>query len=338
MFEETPAAPPAAAAIESTINMRSAPGTLPSRSTNPASCPIAVIVPIVSKKSASNSVKTINKADTTEILLNEPKRLNWPSSPKSGVATTESGIAGTFKPQPFGFTLPVAPSKLGPIFNEDSITIATTVETTIPIRSAALTLRTMSPIIRSRPKPKTRTGQPTKDPPSPRVTGTGPAAVRRTNPASTKPIKAIKRPIPTDIATFNCVGTALNTATRNPVRTKTVMIKPSRTTKPIASAHVICEAMPTATKVFNPRPVASASGKFATTPIRIVITPATSAVAAAISARLGASPPPRNFPSPSLANPIINGLSATIYAIVKKVTMPPRTSCPTVEPRCEILK
>ncbi|CAB5042490.1 unannotated protein [freshwater metagenome] len=34
----------------------------------------------------------------------------------------------------------------------------------------------------------------------------------------------------------------------------------------------------------------------------------------------------------------MSGLSATMYAIVKNVTTPPRTSRPTVEPRSEILK
>ena len=82
---------------------------------------------------------------------------------------------------------------------------------------------------------------------------------------------------------------------------------------PIASAHVIFDAMPTATKVFSPSPVASAIGKFATRPIAIVNTPATSAVAAAIMARFGWLPsPPRNFPSASFARPMMSGLSATM--------------------------
>ncbi|CAB4876959.1 unannotated protein [freshwater metagenome] len=35
---------------------------------------------------------------------------------------------------------------------------------------------------------------------------------------------------------------------------------------------------------------------------------------------------------------MMSGLSATMYAIVKNVTKPPRTSLATVEPRSEILK
>ncbi len=87
------------------------------------------------------------------------------------------------------------------------------------------------------------------------------------------------------------------------------MIRPSSTTRPIASAQVMPAAIVNATNALRPRPVASASGKFATTPMRIVSRPATRAVAAAIAARFGASPPPRNLPSPSWAKPRINGLS-----------------------------
>ena len=80
----------------------------------------------------------------------------------------------------------------------------------------------------------------------------------------------------------------------------------------MASAQVIFEAIPTATNVFKPNPVAMANGKLATTPINMVITPAISAVAAATNARLGASPPPIYFPSASLARPMMSGFSATI--------------------------
>ena len=180
------------------------------------------------------------------------------------------------------------------------------------MRRAALIFLTMRPIVRNRPKAKTTTGHPTSSPLLPRVTGTGPVPVRRTKPASTRPMRAIKRPIPTEIAILSCVGTARKTAVRNPVRTKTRMMIPSRTTRPIASAHVIFEAIPTATKVLRPRPVASASGKFATKPMSMERTPATRAVAAAMSARFGASPPPRYLPSASFERPMISGLSATM--------------------------
>jgi hypothetical protein len=68
-----------------------------------------------------------------------------------------------------------------------------------------------------------------------------------------------------------------------------------------------------ATTAFRPSPAASASGKFATTPMRIDMTPATSAVAAAIAARSPPSaPPPRNWPVPSGTVPRISGFSTTM--------------------------
>ena len=66
------------------------------------------------------------------------------------------------------------------------------------------------------------------------------------------------------------------------------MISPSMTTRPMASAQVIWLAIENVTKALRPSPAARASGKLATTPMRIVITPATSAVAAATAAK---SPP-----------------------------------------------
>ena len=203
VLDETEPAPPAAAAIESIRRMRSAPSTLPLRSTNPAWLPIAVIVPIVSKKSASNNVNTSRSAATNEIRSNPPKILKSPMMSNLGVAAIASGIAGTFKFQPFGFTAPVAPLNSGPILKADSTTIARIVEVTIPIRSAPLTFLTVRPIIKNRPNAKTTTGQPTRFPLSPRVTGTGPVPVLRTKPASTSPIRAMNKPIPTEIAIFN---------------------------------------------------------------------------------------------------------------------------------------
>ena len=135
------------------------------------------------------------------------------------------------------------------------------------------------------------------------------SGMRRTKPASTRPISAMNRPMPTLIAVFSWVGTARNTALRKPVSTSTRISRPSSTTSPMASCHDIPDAIEKATNALSPRPVASASGKFATTPIRIVITPATSAVAAAISGRSGALPPPRNFPSASSTKPRMSGLS-----------------------------
>ena len=79
-------------------------------------------------------------------------------------------------------------------------------------------------------------------------------------------------------------------------------------------------------------------GKLPTSPMRIVRTPDTSEVAAATAARLGTSPPPRNWPAESATVPRMRGLRMTMYAIEKKVATPPRTSRPTVELRVEISK
>ena len=84
--------------------------------------------------------------------------------------------------------------------------------------------------------------------------------MRCTKPASTNPMSAMNRPMPTEIATLSWVGMAWNTAVRKPVSTSTRMITPSMTTRPIASAQVISLAMAKATNALSPSPVASASG------------------------------------------------------------------------------
>jgi hypothetical protein len=112
----------------------------------------------------------------------------------------------------------------------------------------------------TRPSTKTKVGHPLMKPSVPSCTGTGPVAVRRTKPASTKPMRAMNRPMPTEIATLSWVGTAWNTAVRKPVSTRMRMRMPSSTTRPIASAQVIWEAMAKATKALRPRPAARARG------------------------------------------------------------------------------
>src|SRR5699024_6787254 len=77
----------------------------------------------------------------------------------------------------------------------------------------------------------------------------------------------------------------------------------------------------TARKLFIPSPAAKAKGNLATTPKRIVITPATRPVTAVSCAKS------RLPPSTSAEPPRISGLSTTIYAIATNATMPPRISC-----------
>ena len=194
-----------------------------------------------------------------------------------------------------------------------STTTASTVAAMIPIRMAPRTCLTIMTMMASSPRTKTSVGQPARKPPIPSSTGVGPAGLR-TKPASTNPMIVMNRPMPTLIAVLSWRGTARKTAARNPVSTSTRMISPSSTTRPIASAQVIpgSLAMPNATKALSPSPVASARGKFATTPMRIVMTPATSAVTAATFGRSGADPPPRNAPVLSVWVPMISGLSTTM--------------------------
>ena len=138
-----------------------------------------------------------------------------------------------------------------------------TVVARIEIRIAPLTLRTHRAITSTSPITNTTTGQPWRLPPSPSWTGTvdlAASGIRRTKPASTKPISAMNRPMPTEMAIFSWAGTAWKTACRKPVSTSTRISTPSITTRPMASAQVICVAMETATKAFRPSPVASASG------------------------------------------------------------------------------
>jgi len=105
--------------------------------------------------------------------------------------------------------------------------------------------------------------------------------VLRTNPLSTKPMKAMNRPIPTVIAVFSCCGTALKIKRRRPVAASSTMMSPLMTTRPIASCQVrICTTL-TARNELMPRPAAKANGRRATRPNSTVMKPALNAVTAA---------------------------------------------------------
>ena len=163
--------------------------------------------------------------------------------------------------QPFGLTL--EPLTLGPILATASTTTASTVAAMIESRMAPRTLRTKSTTISTSPSAKTSTGHPSRDPVAPSCTGTvvfAASGIRRTNPASTRPMRAMNRPMPTLIAVLSWAGTAWKTALRKPVSTSTRITRPSSTTSPIASCQDMPEAIEKPTKAFSPRPVASASG------------------------------------------------------------------------------
>ncbi len=205
-------------------------------------------------------VKTSSRAATTPTRLNEPNSEKSPSRDRSGVRTTPSGRAGTLSDQPPG----LAPSGvLGPTSKTASTTAATTVVATMPSRIAPRVRRATSTAVSSSPTTKTRVGQPRSWPVAPSWTGTVvPAAsgMRRTKPASTSPMKAMNSPMPTLIAVLSSPGMAWKTAVRKPVSTSSVMTRPSSTTRPMASAQLISDAIEKVTKTFSPRPVASANG------------------------------------------------------------------------------
>jgi hypothetical protein len=116
----------------------------------------------------------------------------------------------------------------------------------------------------------------------------------------------MNRPIPTLIAVLSSIGIALKIAVRRPTRTRIAITMPSSTTRPMASAQLIWDATEKVTKALSPSPAARANGYLPTTPIRIVITAATSAVTAATCGM------PRTRPSASGTVPMISGLSTTM--------------------------
>lgn len=151
----------------------------------------------------------------------------------------------------------------GPALTIASRTIAKIAVATMPMRIAPLTLRANSTPVTTSPTTKTRVGQLAIEPLMPSPTGTVVLAAsgrRRTKPASTRPMKVMKRPMPTAIAALSSFGTALNTAVRTPVTTSSSTTRPLTRMRPIASGHETFAATETATNELMPSPVASANG------------------------------------------------------------------------------
>ena len=92
VFEETPASPPTAAAMLSTMRTRPTPGTEPSSRASPASAATPVTVPIVSKKSVSMIAKITRIAVRSGRVLKTLPRSNDPRVEKFGVSASLSGI------------------------------------------------------------------------------------------------------------------------------------------------------------------------------------------------------------------------------------------------------
>ena len=250
------------------------------------------MVPMASKKMDSRMVKISRAHAIPPSSRKASMGAAEPSRDRSGTANSASGEDGTTSDQPCGL------STEEPLGETASSTCARTVVSTTEIRIPPLTLRTISATVSSRPTTNVRVGQPKSSPPVPSCTGTvvwAASGMRRTNPAFTNPISAMNSPMPTTIAVLRESGTALNTAVRNPVTTRTTMITPAQITRPITCGHVSpgFVAIVTARNAFTPSPAAMPNGDLAHTPMRMVSTPATSAVMAATRS------PPRVFPAPS---------------------------------------
>ena len=95
-------------------------------------------------------------------------------------------------------------------------------------------------------------------------------------PASARPISAMNRPKPTEIAWRRTTGIASMIASRKPQTTSSKMTMPSRKMTPMATrqspSHTVV-VMP-ATMALMPRPDAQASGRLAKTPMQMVMMPA----------------------------------------------------------------
>ena len=192
-----------------------------------------------------------------------PIKSTAPTSERSGKPPKELGMVGTARFQPVGLGLPSTTEGPAPV--AASMIMPKTVVSTMPMNNPPRTcLATRMPHI-IKPTTNTKVGQDAMDPLMPSPTGTVvPAAsgIRRTKPASTRPIMAMNRPIPTPMAALSSRGMALNTATRNPEIARSTMMMPSMTTSPMASGQVnpSPDTKVTATSVLMPRPVAMPKG------------------------------------------------------------------------------
>jgi len=255
--DDTPIAPPSDAEAESTSSRRRSCGGSPSSSLRPPAVLTATAVPIVSKKSDMNSAKMSGTSDhvsaSTRLSgFSASPIVSKPASP--GQRATPSGPSSTPK-----------------------------------IRPSAVVVST--PTMTAPRNPRAVSATPTKIPasaisagPEVRLPSAMPVAGSLTTiPPSRSPTNAMKMPMPTPMDSFSELGTARTTASRRPASTSTTAIRPSITTQAMPTAQPTCwpMMMSKATSALRPRPDASASGMFATSPMTIVATPAASAVATA---------------------------------------------------------
>src|SRR5690554_1048240 len=311
--------PPATAPTPSTMSADLMFGKLPFSSASPASLDRPVMVPMASKKLVKTSVKTSISAARAPMRSKLPK-LNAPTRLRSGTVTHCSGSTGRVRLQPPGFSWAL------PSCANASTMTAMTVPTTMPMSSAPRTLRATSTPVSRRVKTNSRVGMVATEPSTPRPTGGEPNPVDVTKPAFTRPMNAMNRPMPTVMAILSWIGTASKIMRRRLVADSSTMMRPLITTRPIASGQVTWPTTLTARNELMPRPAANANGRREISPNRMVMTPEVRAVTAATWVN------PRELPSTSALPLKMIGFKMTMYAIATKVTMPPRTSRPTVDP------
>ncbi len=154
------------------------------------------------------------------------------------------------------------------------------------------------------------------------------AGLSRTMPEPCRPIKAIKSPIPAEMAFFKSKGMQFRIASRRLVIVRRMKIRPSRKT----AVRANCQEYPmprqtlNAKKALSPMPGARPTGRLAY-----------SAMIAVAMAELRAVAAKTELASMPAALKIL-GLTAKIYAIVIKVVIPAKTSVLIVEPFSLILK
>ncbi|WP_460785091.1 hypothetical protein [Microbacterium tumbae] len=204
---------------------------------------------------------------------------------RSGMLSGEPLRAGTVRLQP-----PALPSAAAPRCQTASTITASTVPETRPMSRPPLTRSATRAPVSSSVTTKSRVGTVATDPPTPRPTGGEAFPVAVTKPEFTKPMKAMNSPIPTVIASLSWIGTASKIALRSPVAASSTMMTPLIMTSAIASAQDTWPTTENATKALIPRPAAKPNGSRVTTPNRIVMTPAVSAVAAPTAGNSSARP------------------------------------------------
>ena len=229
-------APPAIAATESTIMMRSECSGTPSSSSRSPSAPTAYIAPMRSKKAPSTSVKMMRIVEMVPILPKAPNSEKSPMIEKFGCETNESGTCGTVRDHPPGFTTSPLAFVLLPMLPTVSAMTASVVAPRMPTSMAPFTLRAIIAAMPSTPMMKMSTGQPCSVPLGPSWRKPPPAELK---PASWRATRQMNSPMPTLMAVFNECGIAANSALRKPEMTSRKMMKPSMTTSPMASGQVM---------------------------------------------------------------------------------------------------